>query len=224
LEPTRSVLHRSAASIALRLGDVATATRYTEAGLRGNPPPEIRDELNVLREKILVFAAGTSDYRLKAPSGLTPFQQTIRKFTSTAPVDIVALANALGLAVREVELGNEVSGEIFADAYQGGTSGYSIHINASDPVVRKRFTVAHELAHFLRHRSRISNRLVDDRMYRSRLGRTVEAEANRLAAQLLIPGPLLSAFLSAGINSPEELATKFTVSVQAMKIRMGITN
>lgn len=120
LEPTRSVLHRSAASIALRLGDVATATRYTEAGLRGNPPPEIRDELTVLREKILTLEAETTDYRLKAPVRPTPVQQIVRRFTATAPVNILGLADALGLAVREAELGNEISGEIFADVYRGG--------------------------------------------------------------------------------------------------------
>jgi hypothetical protein len=33
LEPTRSILHRSAASIALRIGNVGKAKRYVELGL-----------------------------------------------------------------------------------------------------------------------------------------------------------------------------------------------
>ena len=38
LEPTRSLLYRSAASIALQNFDTKTARRYAEAGLKGNVP------------------------------------------------------------------------------------------------------------------------------------------------------------------------------------------
>src|SRR4029077_6415777 len=41
LEPTRSILHRSAASMALRVGDVQKAKRYVDAGLAGNAPEDI---------------------------------------------------------------------------------------------------------------------------------------------------------------------------------------
>lgn len=37
LEPTRSVLHRSAASLGLQAGNFDTAKRYAEAGLQGQP-------------------------------------------------------------------------------------------------------------------------------------------------------------------------------------------
>jgi len=40
LEPTRSILHRSAASMALRIGDVKKAKQYVEAGLAGNVPKD----------------------------------------------------------------------------------------------------------------------------------------------------------------------------------------
>jgi hypothetical protein len=222
LEPTRSVLHRSAASIALKIGDIINAKRYTEAGLSGDPPEEIREELAKLREQISVLEAEVKDYRRRPPRGLTPVQQVIREFTSAAPVDIVGLAEALGISVREAKLNAEISGEIFPDLLKGGASGYSIRVNASHAFVRRRFTVAHELAHFLRHRNRIENRLVDDRMYRSRLGNTVEGEAQRLAADLLMPRELIRQFRARGIDSPEELATKFNVSLQAMRIRLGI--
>ncbi|HEY3363918.1 MAG TPA: hypothetical protein VGK74_02545 [Symbiobacteriaceae bacterium] len=48
LEPTRSVLLRSAASLALECGEAATARQLIERGLSGNPPMEIADELRVL--------------------------------------------------------------------------------------------------------------------------------------------------------------------------------
>lgn len=221
LEPTRSVLHRSAASIALQLRDIETAKRYAKAGLEIATPSEIRQELESLYEDVLTLEALQRDYRLKAPDGLTRVQQIIRRFTDKAPVDISGLAAAFGANVWQGTLGSN-AGEIFRDLKKGGFSGYSIRVNASDPPVRKRFTAAHELAHFLLHRNRFTNRLIDDKMYRSGLGTGVESEANRLAADLLMPGKLIRQFKASGITSPEELAKIFNVSIEAIKLRLGI--
>ena len=79
-----------------------------------------------------------------------------------------------------------------------------------------------EIAHFLRHRERISNRLVDDRMYRSRLGTTKEREAEELAFDLLMPRALIGEFRSAGMKDPEQLAERFNVPLHVMKRRLGI--
>lgn len=222
LEPTRSVLHRSAAYIALRIGDVQKAKQYVEAGLEGNAPADIKEEMVVLREQILVLEAATADYRLRAPRGLTPIEQISRRFRSAAPVNITGLAKALGLAVRQVDLGPQIAGEIFPDLYRGGPSGYTIRVNASDSPRQKRLTVAHEIAHFLRHRDRIRNKLVDDRMYRSRLGSTREREAEELAFDLLMPRALIGKFRSAGMNDPQQLAERFNVPLHVMKRRLGI--
>ena len=45
LEPTRSVLYRSAASLAVQLGDSARAHALALEGLRGAPPRGVRAEL-----------------------------------------------------------------------------------------------------------------------------------------------------------------------------------
>ncbi len=47
-EPTRSVLHRSAASLAIECGDLQAADRLIATALSGNPPPEIAEELKDL--------------------------------------------------------------------------------------------------------------------------------------------------------------------------------
>jgi hypothetical protein len=52
LEPTRSVLHRSAASLALEYGDLREAERLIATALSGNPPDEIADELRDLLEQV----------------------------------------------------------------------------------------------------------------------------------------------------------------------------
>src|SRR5438270_116934 len=54
LEPTRSVLHRGVASLALRIGEIAIAKRYIAAALHGNPPSEIRQELNEIHRQVLL--------------------------------------------------------------------------------------------------------------------------------------------------------------------------
>ena len=51
-EPTRSVLHRSAATLALDCGEYREAERLIAAALAGNPPNKIADELRELFEKV----------------------------------------------------------------------------------------------------------------------------------------------------------------------------
>jgi hypothetical protein len=51
-EPTRSVLHRSAAAIALRCQEFRKAERLIAAALSGNPPDEIADELRELLDRV----------------------------------------------------------------------------------------------------------------------------------------------------------------------------
>lgn len=52
-EPTRSILCRSAASIAINCGDMYEALRLVETGLEGNPPDEIAEELKNIQERIV---------------------------------------------------------------------------------------------------------------------------------------------------------------------------
>ena len=52
MEPTRSVLLRSAASLALDCGEVRQSERLIAQGLVGNPPEEIANELRDLLEQV----------------------------------------------------------------------------------------------------------------------------------------------------------------------------
>lgn len=47
-EPTRSILHRSAATLAINCGELKAAERLIATALSGNPPEEIADELKDL--------------------------------------------------------------------------------------------------------------------------------------------------------------------------------
>lgn len=52
LEPTRSILFRSAASLALDCGEYRQAERLLARGLAGDPPPEIAEEIRDLFEQV----------------------------------------------------------------------------------------------------------------------------------------------------------------------------
>jgi hypothetical protein len=51
-EPTRSILHRSAASLALDCGEVIEAEKILATALSGNPPNDIAEELRDLLEQV----------------------------------------------------------------------------------------------------------------------------------------------------------------------------
>src|SRR5215213_2548735 len=51
-EPSRSVLYRSAASLALQCGEWVEAERLIAVGLAGKPPYIIADQLRELRDQI----------------------------------------------------------------------------------------------------------------------------------------------------------------------------
>jgi Zn-dependent peptidase ImmA (M78 family) len=144
----------------------------------------------------------------------------IRRLQIKVPVDIVGIAKVLGLQVYESHaLPEGIAGKIFRDREHGGQGGYSIVVRGADPYVRKRFTVAHEIAHYLLHKHLFyGDELVDNALYRSQLSGKLEAQANALAADLLMPWHLLSPMI--GNSSSLDLAQQFEVSEQAMKIRL----
>lgn len=142
------------------------------------------------------------------------------------PVSVGDIARLLGLSVRAGDLGNGASGEIRPAP---GGQGYLIRVNKSDHKNRQRFTVAHEIAHFLLHRDQIGDGVTDDFLYRSGLPEPIEAEANRLAADILMPVDLIQSMLESEEFSDipidqcvEPFAQIFGVSPSAMRIRLGV--
>jgi IrrE N-terminal-like domain len=109
----------------------------------------------------------------------------ISSFQFKGPVPVGAIASSLGLIVKLSTLPVGISGEIRPDP--NAQNGYAIKINRHDGKERQRFTLAHEIAHFLLHKDSIRDGLSDDVLYRSSLSNRKEAEANRLAADILMP-------------------------------------
>jgi len=119
------------------------------------------------------------------------------------------------------DLPTDISGKIFKDPLNGGKSGYSIGVKASEGYLRKRFTVAHEIAHFILHKDKIGDALSDDAMYRSGLPTRDEVSANRLAADILMPAHLIVDLKMKGYSDAEKLASALKVSEAAMRIRLS---
>lgn len=152
-------------------------------------------------------------------------REVISRFQNEAPVDVTGIAEALGLSVWEsdAELPEGVSGKIFRDPFAGGAEGFSIIVRESDPYVRRRFTVAHEIAHFVLHRDQIGDSLADDELYRSGLSTRQEAQANRFAADILMPRSLIDRYVKRFGAEAGVLASEFKVSEAAMRIRLNLT-
>ncbi|WP_370677203.1 ImmA/IrrE family metallo-endopeptidase [Pleomorphomonas sp. PLEO] len=151
--------------------------------------------------------------------------RTIQENQDGAPIRLSAIANALGIKVIATTLPNGISGEIRPDPENEGH--FIIKVNRNDSARRQRFTVAHEIGHFLLHRDEIGNGITDDVLYRSSLSDRREAQANRIAADLLMPQNLVDEWMDRARTLKVDnvigfLADKFNVSEAAMKIRLGI--
>lgn len=148
--------------------------------------------------------------------------EIIRQHQTTPPVKVVAIATALGLPVFSVATWrNEISGMIRRDSKNGGGSGYAIYVNAQHPRVRRRFTIAHEIAHFILHRNMIGDGIAEDAMLRAAgFSTLVEQQANAMAANILMPWHLLEPEMSQPGATIETLASLFEVSKDAMSIRI----
>lgn len=150
---------------------------------------------------------------------------TINEYSKSAPVDINGLIRALGIKLQQALLAPDIAGMI--EKTKDGS--YIITVNERDPITRQRFTLAHELGHYVHHRDKIGDGVQDDRLYRntglfqnSKIGTRQETQANQFAAGVLMPFDLINQLRDAGCDTPEKLAERLVVSVQAMKYRLGV--
>ena len=142
------------------------------------------------------------------------------------PVDVVAIAHHLGLEVVAEALDESTSGVLIVGADQT-----VIGVNQRHHRRRQRFTIAHELAHYVLHRQ-TSNLFVDSKLTFHRNKSSAEGidrqevEANAFAAELLMPGELLRNYWDTQPLDLHDdvamarLAARFDVSEQALTIRL----
>ncbi len=132
----------------------------------------------------------------------------------TLPVDPIRIARGAGVEVRHWTKPNPLSG-LFE--YRDETP--VIVYNKSDPEVRQRFTIAHELGHFaLEHGKAFRD---PARNFSLSNYDPEEVSANQFAAELLMPAEAVDALIAEqGITDFSKLARKFHVSEVAMEYRL----
>lgn len=149
--------------------------------------------------------------------------ETIEKYTSQAtPVNLEPLIRELGIELdKKADLPGDIAGQI--ERLPNGS--FKISVNTDDHYFRQRFTMAHELAHFIFHKDLIGDGITDNRLYRSTNPQITEAhevEANKFAASLLMPlRHIMRDYEEMG--DVAKVANKWKVSPKAMRIKLGIT-
>lgn len=131
------------------------------------------------------------------------------------PVDPSAIATGLGLNVvyKSIFDGYQYSGHFTRESME-------IAVNGGEPPVRQRFTLAHELGHFvLGHQNAPRDSAAS---FSSHAGSSIEREANQFAAELLMPSDAVAKAVRSGqFKSVDELAKAFGVSKVAMTYRVN---
>jgi Zn-dependent peptidase ImmA (M78 family) len=141
------------------------------------------------------------------------------------PTNVEAIIRALGVELdKRAPLDQGIAGELI----HFGDGDYKITANADDHYYRQRFTLAHELGHYMLHSHLIGDGVDDNKAYRStaegkffnkRIGRTEESQANQFAARLLMPKSKVVELAVSGTDI-RTLANTFQVSPAAMRIRL----
>lgn len=134
--------------------------------------------------------------------------------------DVTKIAQENGIEVFEV-----VFSESGIDGMIKNENGRTaIYVNKTNPEVRKRFTIAHEIGHYVLHHSDIDSGYIVDyrqaiRNYETQEDLIKETQANMFASALLLPKEKLET--EWGIHQDIEIvANLFQVSRKALLIRL----
>ena len=160
---------------------------------------------------------------------MTPENTAERLLTNagihSAPVPVERIADYLGLRIRLADLGQDCSGVLVRNGERA-----VIGVNWGHHNNRRRFSIAHEIGHFVLHDGDTyvdKGYRVNFRDLESGSGtKQEEVAANMFAAALLMPADLVwKAFQDQPFDLTEDdgleiLARQFEVSTQAMTYRL----
>lgn len=135
-------------------------------------------------------------------------------FGLTPPVDVEGLAARLGIDIVRERLSRKFDGVIVEE----DSGRYVMIINSRHHITRQRFTIAHEIGHWLMHRRSLENLGVSLRLQRRRRY-NIEREANAFAAALLMPRDDVIRSFHLGLSF-QELVKRYAVSRQSLGYRL----
>ncbi|HWZ84104.1 MAG TPA: ImmA/IrrE family metallo-endopeptidase [Terriglobales bacterium] len=157
-------------------------------------------------------------------------RQTIRKRVSEllrengivrSPVPVEKIAQKLGIDVRFEDAEDDLSGALIRKP----KGRVVIGVNSAHHPNRQRFTIAHEIGHFVLHKG-IKLHVDEDFRINLRDGSVndEEIDANAFAAELLMPTELIGRDIQKlgriDQEGVEKLALRYRVSSRAMEIRL----
>lgn len=148
------------------------------------------------------------------------------RYWGEIPVPVYRICEELGLGPQFQPLDDDMSGWIERRA----DGSYGIVVNELHAHVRRRFTAAHELGHYIYHRDLLGAGTGDTRAYRTDGTRFAngairpihERQANSFAANLLMPLASINTLKGNGVNTVMALADSLEVSQDTMRIRLGL--
>jgi Zn-dependent peptidase ImmA (M78 family) len=152
------------------------------------------------------------------------FNTLVQKFIGP-PVNIEAIIRGLGIELdKRAELDTEIAGQLV----RSDDGKFKISVNKSDTYYRQRFTMAHELGHYLMHAHLIGDGVDDStayrsvpegRFYNSAITSVEETQANQFASRLLLPKSVIIQKAHIG-TTVKELSVLLQASIRATEIRL----
>lgn len=137
------------------------------------------------------------------------------------PIPVIEIAEGEGLSISSTSMDDlNSNGKIACAALI--LSSKAILVEKNDSIQRKRFSVAHEIGHYLMHHAQLERNPDLGIIYRAPIEREtdpLEQEANFFAAHLLVPTEMLKYWHSI-TQSQQELATIFSVSMEVIGWRL----
>lgn len=133
-----------------------------------------------------------------------------------APVDVEKIAKMLGFTIIPFPFPEKRKGLVLIE---NGVK--AIGINEKHPTTLQRYTIAHELGHFINGHSHFENEFIEDETIFYSHHFQQEREADAFAAELLMPKDFLENDLAVIGIDEEKLISKYIVSKQAFWIRLN---
>lgn len=134
--------------------------------------------------------------------------------------DLVGIVKRLGGKISHVDMWSAGSSDSGSIEIRGNT--FEIRLSIATGPLRDRFTIAHEIGHFVLHylyRKRVLHEPIGELVAQRYGTNQAEREANWFAAAFLMPEAEFKAEYVAAAGDHSELSQKFLVSTAASKVR-----
>jgi len=116
--------------------------------------------------------------------------ERVLEYKNKYSIDVIKLANGLGINIfhnSDIKKSAQIS-------YDESDGSVKILVRKDEPFTRQRFSVAHELAHYVLHADILKT---NGSLHRNvkKVSEDIEKEADKLSAEILMPDSLVKSFI-----------------------------